>query len=107
MLLFLLACALSILIVIREDDTGRSFGTKKGHGNDDNELTTPYSTFALVYLYTIQMGSHTSSKQLSTRLLTITVSLLTFFMFACYTTDITAEMTSGLPEIVRYRFITC
>ena len=106
MLLVLLACALSLVIVIREDDTGRSFGTKKG-GNDDNELTTPYSAFALVYLYTIQMGSHTSSKQLSTRLLTITVSLLTFFMFVYYETDITAEMTSGLPEIVRYRFISC
>ena len=98
MLLTLLACAISLVIVVSTDDKGRSFGTKKG-GDDDNELDTAHSSIALVYLYAIQMGSHTSSGQLSIRLLTITVSWLTFLMFVYYETDITSEMISGPPDI--------
>ena len=45
------------------------------------------------------MGSHTNSRKLATRLLTLTLSFLTLMMFAFYTTDITAKMTSGPPGI--------
>ena len=45
------------------------------------------------------MGSHTNSKLLACRLLTLTISMLTFIIFAYYQTNITADMTSGAPRI--------
>ena len=47
----------------------------------------------------IQMGDHSNVKSLGKRLLMLTASMLTLFMFVCYTNDITAEMTSGPPGI--------
>ena len=53
----------------------------------------------MVLLYTVQMGSHTNSKQLAPRMLTLTMSILTLLFFVFYTGDITAEMTSGPSDI--------
>ena len=45
------------------------------------------------------MGSHMNTKNLSPRLLTLSLSSLTLILFIYYTTDITAKMTSGPPKI--------
>ena len=60
---------------------------------------TEDSSLFLVYLYVIQLGSHTRAKMLATRLLTMVAAMLTFLIFVYYTTNITAEMTSGPPKI--------
>ena len=78
--------------------TFKSFGTKRGNQHQ-YELKSACSYIALVYLFTIQMGSHTSTNHTSTRMLTLTLSMLTLLIFAYYTTDITAEMTSAPPKI--------
>ena len=84
MLLTLMGAALSLLNIVSKDDTDR---------------VSAYSSFAIVYFYVIQMGSHTSSRQLAARLLTLTASLLTLLIWIYYTNDITAKMTSGTPKI--------
>ena len=45
------------------------------------------------------MGSHTNSKFLAPRMLTLTTSLLTLILFGYYANDITADMTAGAPQI--------
>ena len=99
--LILLTClgvALSLLNVFSKDEMERELRTERGVSKF-NQLKTLASSFALVYLYAIQMGDHTSSRQTALRLLTITASMLTFLMFVYYTGDITSEMTSGPAEI--------
>ena len=76
---------------------GGSF-REKSHSH----LDSLSSGIAIAYLYTLQMGSHintTPKHILATRLLTITISLLTLLSFVYYETEITAEMTSGPPRI--------
>ena len=101
MLLNCLGIALSLLNVFSKDEMGRAFGTKRGDSKV-YQLKSPYSSFALVYLYAIQMGDHTSSRQTASRLLTITTSMLTFLMFVYYTTEITSEMTSESSFVMAY-----
>ena len=91
-LLLLGVSAISFIIALTSDVSGREFGTKKS-ANKEYKLNSISSGFALAYLYTIQMGSHTKSRQLSSRLLTLTISILTLVLFAYYSTVITAEMT--------------
>ena len=67
---------LSLVNALGEDEAGRTFGTKRG-APKEYKLNSAYSGFALLCLFTIQMGSHTNSKQLAQRLLTITASFLT------------------------------
>ena len=98
-LLMLLVIGLHLITVLSHDKSGREFGTKRG-ANKNYELNSAPSAFALAFMYAIQMGSHTNSKLLAPRLLTLTISWLTFLSFAYYTTDITSEMTSGAPEIL-------
>lgn len=50
------------------------------------------------FLFTIQLGEN-NVKNLGKRMLTLTISMMTLLMFVYYTTDITAEMTSGPPGI--------
>ena len=50
-------------------------------------------------LFTIQMGEHQATNHLGTRILTLTASMLTLFLWVYYTNDITAEMTSGPREL--------
>ena len=97
-LLMLVVAGISLINALTTDISGGEFGDKKS-ANKDTKLNSTYSGFVLVCLYTMQMGSHTNSKQLSSRLLTLTTSFLTLLLFAYYTTDITAEMTSGPSEI--------
>ena len=97
-LLLLMVTGLHISNVLSHDESSREFGTKRG-ANKNHQLNSASSGFALVCLYAIQMGSHTNSKLLASRLLTLTISMLTFLLFAYYTTDITSEMTSGAADI--------
>ena len=96
--LILIVMGLIVIHASSEDQSGREFGTKRG-SHKKYRLNTPSSALAMAFLYALQMGSHTNSKQLAPRVLTMTMSMLTLLLFALYTTDITAEMTSGPPEI--------
>ena len=98
MMLMLLGIALTLPHIFSKVDTHIAFGTKRG-ANMDNQLNSVYSNFALVFLYAIQMGSHTNSAMWSARGLTLTTSVLTLLMFVYYTTEITAEMTSGPSKV--------
>lgn len=97
-LLVFTVMGLSLFNYVTGDKNGMKFGSKRGTSKD-YKLSSPYSGFALACLFTIQMGSHINSKQFVPRLLTLTLSFLTLLFFVYYTTDITAEMTSGPPEL--------
>ena len=97
-LLMLSATGISIIIALTNDESGMEFGTKKSADRNYN-LDSVSSGVALVYLYALQMGSHTNSKQLAPRLLTFTISFLTMLLFVYYTGDITSEMTSGDSKV--------
>ena len=56
------------------------------------------SDLASVYLYAIQMGEHANTNVKSIRVLTLSMSMLTFLIFTYYVNDITATMTSGPRE---------
>ena len=79
------------------------FGTKRG-SDRKYKLDSASSAFSIVCLYVLQMGSHTSSKKLAPRLLTLTMSILTLLVFIFYTGDITADMTSGPSDIPIHNF---
>ena len=96
--LVLMTIGLFFITFVRGETKSMSVGSRREHC-DQYELNTLSSYVALVYLYTIQMGSHTNADQAATRIITLTLSLLAFMMFVFYTTDITAEMTSGPPKI--------
>ena len=96
--LMVVATCISVSLAMTTDKSNIEFGTKKS-SKKDYKLNSISSGFALVYLYVIQMGSHTNSSQLSARFLTFTISLLTLLLFTYYTTDITSEMTTGPPKI--------
>ena len=51
------------------------------------------------YYSTLYRWAVTNSKQLASRMLTLTMSILTLLFFVFYTGDITAEMTSGPSDI--------
>ena len=46
-----------------------------------------------VFMYTLQLGNHPLGERMSKRFLFLTASLLTFLIFAYYTTNVTALMT--------------
>ena len=94
--LILLLVGLTLVDML--SDEVKSFGTKRG--NQPQYQLTLLSGVALLFLYTLQMGSHiNTTKHLATRLLTLTISILTLLVFVYYTTDITADMTSGPAPI--------
>lgn len=97
-LLILIVNGLTVMHAFSEDQSGREFGTKRG-SNKNYWLDSASSALAMVFLFTLQMGSHTNSKQLAPRLLTLTMSILTLLFFVFYAGDITAKMTSGSPKI--------
>ena len=96
--MILIVIGLIVIHVSSEDQSGREFGTKRG-SHKNYRLDSPSSALAMAFLYTLQMGSHTNSKQLAPRLLTLTMSILTLLFFVFYAGDITAKMTSGPPKI--------
>ena len=79
------------------DESEKTFGTKRGGSQEHYQLNSIGSGIALVFLYSIQMGSHTITKKKAMRTLTLVISMLTFLIFVFYTTDITAKMTAGPP----------
>ena len=66
---------------------------------EQSKLKIAFEAIATAYLFTIQLGENVKTRSLGTRLLMMTTSILTLLMFVYYTTDITAEMTSGTPTI--------
>ena len=92
--LALIVFGLSLINVTSTDEFIKSFGTKRG-SNERYQLTSVLSNISLVYLYMIQMGSHINTKQAAIRILTITTSFTTLLIFVFYSSDITADMTSG------------
>ena len=64
-----------------------------------NYLDLAIPGLTMVYLYTIQLGSHPTGKQSAIRCLALTISILTLVVFIYYTSDITAQMTSTDSEI--------
>ena len=56
------------------------------------------SNIAMSYLFSLQQGSHSNINH-ATRLLSLTASMLTLYMFICYTNDITAKMTAGTKNL--------
>ena len=64
----------------------------------------PYSIIGTIYLFVIQQGTHTNYHNISARMLTLTAATLSLLMFSYYTTDITAEMTSGPGDIPVHSF---
>ena len=97
-LLILMVVGLSLINHFSEERSVKTFGTKRGGSQEHYQLDSIASGIALVFLYSIQMGSHTRTKTYATRLLTLVISMLTFLTFVYYTTDITAKMTSGPPN---------
>ena len=59
---------------------------------------TMTSHIAMLLLFVVQMGEHSSNGP-TIRVLSMTLAMLTFLMFMYYNCDITAEMTSGPPAI--------
>ena len=94
-LLTFLGVALAMQRRLIDDDLDRKSETNEGV----NQIYDSFARFALVYIYAIQMGNHPRSKLLTSRILTLTTSFLTFIIFTYYATDITSEMTSGPPDI--------
>ena len=66
---------------------------------EESQLNIALEAIATAYLFTIQLGDHVNTRFLGNRLLLLTTSMLTLLMFVYYTTDITAEMTSGATKI--------
>ena len=99
-ILTMISLAFTLLSALSDDDDERSqkFGTKRG-AKMGYKLNTLLSCFAFVYLYVIQMGSHTTSRQLASMILTLSTSMLTLLTFIYYATDITAEMTFSPSDI--------
>ena len=75
------------------------FNTLRKESSEQSKLRIALEAIATAYLFTIQLGEHVHDAYLGTRLLILTTSMLTLLMFIYYTTDITAEMTSGTPKI--------
>ena len=98
LLLVLLGLILSFISVLRIWETDTEFGSKRG-AKKEYSINSIFSSFALIYLYAIQMGSHTNSRKLTPRLITLTASITTFLIFVAFSTDITAEMTSSPSDI--------
>ena len=92
--LALIVIGLSVINIMSKDESINSFGVKRG-AKERYQLTTVLSNISFVYLCAIQMGSHMSTKQAAIRIMTITTSFMTFIIYAYYSSEITAKMTSG------------
>ena len=65
---------------------------------EDTSVTTKAITsIHMVLLFVIQLGAHPEGGSLAKRFLYLTASTLTFLLFAYYTTEVTAQMTSTRP----------
>ena len=57
------------------------------------------SAIEMTFLFLLQSGNHLNDGHFGTRILSITLSLVTLLFFIYYVNDITADMTSGPPPI--------
>ena len=57
------------------------------------------SAIEMTFLFLLQSGNHLNDGHFGTRILSISLSLLTLLFFVYYANDITADMTSGPPPI--------
>ena len=64
---------------------------------DSTKGDSALDALGMVYLFTIQQGSHTERKNLSIRIMSMTTAMATLLMFIYYGNDITAKMTAGAP----------
>lgn len=94
----LMVIGLSISHTLSDDLSGREFGTKRG-SEKNYHLDSVSSALSMAFLYVLQSGSHTNSKKLAIRIITLTMSILTLLFFTFYTGNITAKMTSGPPNV--------
>ena len=79
-----------------------AFYTSSKETEERTHTSTAIDVSRNVYLFVIQQGHYDSwlkSNKLGTKVVSITASFLTMMMFMCYTTDITAKMTSGPPNV--------
>lgn len=54
-------------------------------------------SFANTYLFLLQQGSHPDTRHYTTKILSLTLSLVTLLLYIYYANDITAKMTAGSP----------
>ena len=71
---------------------------------EESKLKIMGSALATAYLYTLQLGDHPKLKGLKSKLMLMTMSWMTLLMFICYSSEITAQMTSGPAKIPVRRF---
>ena len=57
------------------------------------------SGISMAFLFVIQLGDHSYDNRITSKIMSFTLAILTMLMFIHYTTDITAEMTSGYNEM--------
>ena len=76
-----------------------SVNTLRRENTESSSMKYALSDFSTALLFVLQMGEHTSVNKLATRLISMTMAMLTFLMFLYYNCVITAEMTSGPPGI--------
>ena len=101
-LLILMALALSLESILDRNGSNGEQGEiaeEQRATGGDTRMKYISSGLTLVALYTIQMGDQTVSKHLAPRFLTLTIAMLTLILWIYYNGDITAEMTSGPPDI--------
>ena len=65
----------------------------------ESPISSVFNATSIAFLLMIQLGDLSNVKGLGARILMFTTSMLTLWMFLCYSTDIIAEMTSGPPNI--------
>ena len=95
-LLTLLGMALVMKSGLLGKDYVATISKKNSSVNQRHEV---FSNFCLVYIYAIQMGNHPNSKILTSRMVTLTTSMVTLVMFTYFASQTTSEMTSGPPDI--------
>ena len=67
------------------------------HGQDNYYIQRTVSGVGMLFSYVIQLGNHPGGGSNAVRIIHLTTSVLTFIMFAYFTTVITAEMTALAP----------
>ena len=97
-MLILMVVGLSVICALGDDESGKEFGVKRG-STKNYQLNSTSAALSMVFLYVIQMGSHPNSKKFAQRLFTLTMSFATLLLYTFFTTDITAQMTSGPPDL--------
>jgi ABC-type amino acid transport substrate-binding protein len=73
-------------------------GVNYFHKSDDSEEFSIENSVALSILMLYQLSYDVVIKQMSARVLFFVASIMTYFIFAYYTSDLTARMTSGPPS---------